>query len=185
MRRVGKLALVVVAVPIAVLAYFAPNIHGYYRFKHFCETEGGLRIHHKLRKGVPWQADRFGRYDVASHESVPFVRVNRNGQLLDMRYRGGRAGDDGSYAVVPADLSVSPEYEIRFVDEQLPDELRLSRSGYEVREVATGRLMVRWYGFGYGRFDRDRTPLAAPSTISCHDVEAFFAGSSFSTYFDN
>lgn len=186
MRRVVKIALVVLAVPVAVLAYFAPNVHGYYRFKHFCETEGGLRIHHKLQKGVAWQAaNHRGNSSIASHGTVPFIRVHRNGQLLDVRYRGGPPDYDRSYDVVPADLAVSPGYEIGFVNERLPDELRLGRSGYEVREIKTGRLMVRWYQFGYGRFDQDRTLLAAPSGIFCHDWNAFFKAGNFNTYFDN
>lgn len=185
MRRVVKVALVVLAVPLAVLAYFAPNIHGYYRFKQVCEAEGGLRIHHKLQKGVPWQTNSYGRYSVASHGVVPFVRVIRDGQLLDMRYRAGPTGDDRSYDVVPADLSVSPTYELKLVSERLPDELRLGRFGYEVREIATGRLMVRWYQLGYGLFEQDRTLLAAPSDISCHLSSAFFEASNFRTYFDN
>lgn len=185
MRRVVKVAIAVLAVPVVVLAYFAPNIHGYYRFKHFCDTEGGLRIHQKLQKGVPWQTDNFGRYSVASHGTVPFIRVTRNGQAMDMRYRAGPAGDDRSYDVAPADLSVTPGYEIRFVNERLPGELRLGRSGYEVREVPTDRLMVRWYQIGYSRFDQDRTLLAAPSDLRCHDWNAFFEAGNFSTYFNN
>ncbi len=185
MRRAVKITLMVLAVPVAVLAYFAPNIHGYYRFKHFCETEGGLRVYHKLQRGVPWQANHFGSYSVASHGTVPFVRVDRLGELLDMRYRGGPAGNDRSYDIVPADLSVSPVYEIRLVNERLPDELRLGRSGYEVREIATGRLMVRWYQFGYGRFEQNRTLLAAPSGIDCHRSYNFFEAGNFKTYFDD
>lgn len=186
MRRAVKVALAVLAVPVAALVYFAPNIHGYYRFKQVCEAEGGLRIHHKLQKGVPWQANFFGSYIVSSHGLVPFVRaVGRNGQLQDLRYRAGPAGDDRSYDAAPADLSVSPHYEISLLTGRLPNELRLSRSGYEVREIATGRLMVRWYQFSYSRFDQDRTLLAASSGISCHRSDAFLEAGNFNTYFDD
>jgi hypothetical protein len=186
MRRAVKITLMVLAVPVAILAYFAPNIHGYYRFKQVCESEGGLRIHHKLQRGVPWQSNFFGGYSVSSHGVVPFVRlVWFNRQLQDVRYRSGPAGDDRSYDAAPADLSVSPSYEVRLVTEMLPGELRLSRSGYEVREIATGRLMVRWYQFSYGRFDQGRTLLAAPSGIDCHRTYAFFEAGNFKTYFDD
>lgn len=185
MRPLTKAVLVVLAVPAAVLAYFAPNLWGYYRFTQYCEHEGGLRIHHKLKKGVPWQADHFGSYSVASHGTVPFIRVRRSGALFDMRYWAGPPDDDRSYHAVPSDLSVSPGYEIRLVRERLPDELRLSRTGYEVHEIATGRLMVSWYQFSFSRFDQDRTLLAAPSSISCHSGDAFFESSNFTSYFDD
>lgn len=187
MRLVVKVARVVLAVPVAVLVYFAPNIHGYYRFQQICEEEGGLRIYGKIRKGEGWLADEHGRYDPASFEGVSFVRKpDSHGRVVDYRFKGGRPGDERSYEATPANPSIAVAYQIKTVVGQLvPGELRLERSGYEVSDVSTGQVMVRWYQFRYSRFDRDRTLLAAPSGVYCHLSNGFFEPGNFNTYFDN
>ncbi len=185
MRRVVKVALAVLAIPVAFFVYFAPNVHGYYRFKQMCEAEGGLRIYHKLQKGVPWQADPLTKYSAAAHQDlVQFVRVEEEGQLRDMR-RLGPKGNRDSYQTVPANVSLAPVYEVRLTLQRPPGEVRLNRASYEIREVDTGRLMVRWYEFGYSLFDQDRTLLAAPSNVVCHDSQAVFSESLFVTFFEN
>jgi hypothetical protein len=186
MRRLTKVALVALAMSIAVLAWFAPNIYGNYRFKAICEKEGGLRVFHQLRRGVPWQSNSFGSYGVAGRGAVSFVRLPHPARgLLDYRYRSGPVDDDRSYEVTPADPSTQPVYEIRSIQEPLADELRLARSGYEVREIATDRLMLRWYQFRYELFDQDKTLLAAPSGVFCHKSGDFFELSNFNKYFIN
>lgn len=187
MRPVVKVTLEILAVPALlitlVLAWFAPNIKGYYRWQHYCEAEGGLRIYHKLQKGVPWQTDHFGGWSVASHGTVPFVRVKRSGHWVEMRYRGGAIDDERSYDAVATDAALATGYELRLVSERLPKELRLSRTGYEIRDIETGQLMVSWHRFTYSRFEQDRTLLAAPSRISCGGAEEFFDAKAFNTYF--
>lgn len=187
MRRVVKVALMVLTVPVAVLAWFAPNIHGYYRFQEICEKEGGLRIYGKLRKGEGWLADKYGRYDPASFEGVPFVRKpDSQGRVVDYKFKGGRPGDDRSYEATPADPSIAVAYQIKTVVRQpVPGELRLDRSGYEVSDVSTGQLLVRWYQFSYSRFDQNRTVLAAPSGVYCHLSNGFFEPANYQSYFEH
>jgi hypothetical protein len=185
MSRLTNSALVVPAILLVVLGYFVPNIYGYYRFKVICDKEGGLRVHHKLRRGEGWAAHASGAYDVASFDdNVPFVRMpDRFGHLFDYRYRGGLPGDDRSYEATPANTALPVVYEIRSVSEQLSDETRLRRSGFEVREMTTGRLMIRWYQFGYSVFDQNRTLFAAPSLAICHPYNGFFEPLSYRSYF--
>lgn len=182
MKLVKKLAIGVTAALVAcglVLACFAPNIRGYYRFKHYCETEGGLRIYGKVRRGEGWLSDR---YDAASFEGVPFVRKHdRDGRLVDYRYKGGPPGNDRSYEVTPANAAAPVAYELSFVNQHVPGEVRLQRIGYELRAIDTGKLLLRWYQFGYRKFDR--TPLAMPYGVDCHSFESFFAPSNYFSYF--
>jgi hypothetical protein len=185
MRKSMKVAVIAVGVVVAGATYFAENIRGYYRFKELCETEGGLRVLHPLQKGVGWRVSSHGGgLEAASFRDVAFVRMpNAQGQLMDFRYRGGRSWDERSYEATPIDEAKPVIYEIKWTDERLPGERRTSRSGWEMREIATGRLMARWYQIGYSTFDQDRTLLAAPSGQACHRWNAFFTAENQAKYF--
>jgi hypothetical protein len=163
--------------------YFADNIRGYYRFKELCETDGGLMVLHPMKKHVGWRG-RKGDYSFASFKDVAFVRYV-DGAEYDVRYRSGLISNDLSYDVSPASEAEPVLYEIRWISERLPNEIRTSRSGFEIREIATGRLMVRWYQIGYSTFNQDRTLLAAPSGQTCKDWRSFFAQESQPKYFSN
>jgi hypothetical protein len=168
----------------AVVLYFATNIRGYYRFKELCAQEGGLRVYQHLTPNVGWQAKKhWGHMGVAHMERVAFARYSDNGTLLDMRYRAGPTGVESSYEIKPADEPLPVVYELRSVNESLPGELRTSRSGYEVREIATGKLLVRWYQIGFSMFDQDKTLLAAPSGQACSPVDGFWDSANQAKYF--
>lgn len=185
MRKSTKFAAVAAGVIAIGAAYFADNIRGYYRFKEICEAEGGLRVLHPLQRGVGWfSPQRGGGLDAAAFRGVAFVRFqDAGGARMDYRYRAGPIRDLRSYQATPADESKPTIYEIRSVNEGIPSERRTSRSGYEVTEIATGRLMLRWYQIGYSTFNQDRTLFAAPSGQACHRASAFFDPVNQAKYF--
>lgn len=170
MRRLTKVGFVVLAVPLMVLAYFAPNIRGYYRFKEICDVEGGLRVFEKIKKNQGWLVPD-GPIGLAH---IAFQRgKNRFGEARDYRYVGGRLGDDRSFSESPIDPALVPMYEYRFINVALPGELRTRKFGYEVWDISSGRLMARWYQISYSRFEQERTLLAAPSGIVCHSAKGW------------
>lgn len=184
MRKAMKAIVIVVVVIFGGLLYFADNIRGYYRFKEMCGVEGGLRVYHPLKKGVGWMTMKHGgRLGMAQMKDVAFVRYADQGLLFDMRYRSGPLGVEASYEIAPADETKPVVYELRVVDERLAGERRTSRSGYEVREIASDRLMLRWYQIAYSTFDQDKTLLAAPSAQACHAVDDFFSSDNYPKYF--
>jgi hypothetical protein len=164
--------------------YFSDNIRGYYRFKELCETDGGLKVFHPLQKLVGWRA-RKGDFSIAAVKNVAFVRYVDRGLEFDARYRSGLVSSERSYDISPAHEGEPILYELRWINERLPDETRMGRSGYEVREIATERLMIRWYQIGYSTFDQDRTLLAAPSGQACYSLGEFFSPDNQSKYFLN
>jgi hypothetical protein len=176
--RLVAISLVVAGV---MLAYFSDNIRGYYRFKGLCETEGGLRVLHPLRRGVGWLG-RKGDHSLAAFPDVAFLRY-RDGAEFDVRYRSGLVSDERSYDTSPAHKDNEVTYELRWISESLPNEVRATRSCYEVREITTGVVMLRWCQIGYSTFRQDRTLLAAPSGQACYFAGDFFASENQPRYF--
>jgi hypothetical protein len=183
MRTLTKVAFFVLAVPVGILAYFAPNIRGHYRFKEVCNAEGGLRVHQKLKRNVGWLVTGADPTWPLTLEHVAFTRgKNRFGKVTDYRYLGGH-GPMWRNSEEPADLATSVAYEVRWINEQVPNELRLHKYGYEIRDITTGGILARWYQFNYGTFDQDRTILAAPSGVICHDRRQFSSPSTYERLF--
>ena len=176
-----KLALAVVIALGLLLTYFADNIHGYVRFKQLCDTECGLHVAQPLKKGLGWRA-RKADYSLAAWANVAFVRY-LDVIEYDVRYRSGPTSDERSYLVAPADETAKVTYELYWKNEPVPNESRLSRACYEVREASSKALMLRWCQIGYSTFNQDRTLLAAPSGQACHFAGDFFARENQSRYF--
>lgn len=167
-KIVAGLAIAVCLIGI----YFSNNIRGYYRFKDVCEREAGLRVFSKLKSDVGWWTDEdsiSGAISAAVSSRIDFVRYKDSGDgvTYDVRYRGGNREDRKSYERTPADMSKDVRYRWKFVNESVPGELRLGRSGYEIFDLHTGQLAARFYFFGYSKFDQDHTLLSAPSGESC------------------
>jgi len=119
-------------------------------------------------------------------KQVAFGRyVDANGTLRDIRYRTGPIGAEASYDIVSADITKPVVYSLTMFTEAVPETHRTHRSGYEVREIATGRLMVRWTQVGYSTFDQDHTLLAAPSGQVCHSWHDFDNPENQAKYFAN
>ena len=152
--------------------HFADNIRGYYRFKEVCGKEAGLWVSTKLDKDVGWwsEHDHIGYARIAAEsQSVAFVRYrdSKDGNLYDVRYESGSRSDESSYQRVPADLGRPVIYSWKYINEAVAGELRLGRSGYEIRDARSKQLVARFYYFGYSKFAPDRTILASPSGEAC------------------
>jgi hypothetical protein len=185
MRTLTKLAVLVLAVSVSTLAYFAPNIRGYYRFKEICDAEGGLRVHQRLKRNVGWLVIGGAPTWPLTLEHVAFTRgKNRFGKMTDYRYLGGY-GPMWRNSEEPANLAIPVAYEVRWINEQVPNELRLRKYGHEIRDITTGEILVRWYQFNYGTFDQDRTILAAPSGVVCFDYGQLQSSSTYEQLFEN
>lgn len=173
-RLFAKIALgVLIAIGLVGL-YFSDNIRGYYRFREVCQKQAGLHVFSTLQKDVGWwtnAGDISGAITAAISERVAFVRYKdrRDGLLYDVYFRGGNRGNSDSYGRSPADSSKELRYGWIFVNERIPDETRLSRTGYDITDLRTHQLAAHFYHFGYSKFNQDRTLLAAPSGEACGD----------------
>ena len=186
-KAVAKFTAGIALAAVLVGWYFADNIRGYYRFKELCRTDGGLKVINSLRKNVGWLAQsKDGGLIVASFKDVAFVRIpDASGRLFDYRYISGRIEEESSYDKVPANEAASVIYEVHRVDEPLLDEVRTNRSGYEIREISTKHLMVRWYQIGFRTFNQDKTLFAAPSGQACYSWDGFFVSENQAKFFSN
>jgi len=167
-----KTSLWTLGIALVIVLFFSDNIWGYYRFKSMCEREGGLRINQPLERDVGWTVNTghiaYVRFPL-SIQGVAFVRYRnkRDGLLYDVyRVHEKNMNDDG-YVQQPADSSKPVIYEYRLTQEKLRDEIRMTTVTQDVIDLRTGSISASYKTFGYSEFEPSRTPLAAPSGISC------------------
>jgi hypothetical protein len=172
MSRIPLLLLWPVGLVLAIALFFASNIRGYYRFKEICARDAGVRVYQPLERNVGWTVGGGRMLDTAlpvRYPEVAFVRYRneKDGNWFDVyRVPKLKVGDDG-FAQQPADLSKPVIYEYRWHHEVLNDELRMSATLYEVIDLRTSKNAATYTTFGYSKFDRDKTLLAAPSGVGC------------------
>lgn len=165
-----------VAIVLFIGLYFSSNIRGYYRFKEICEKEAGLHVYQPLERNVGWTVRGNRIYNTEFPvllKDVAFVRYEdtqngKYGNFYDVyRVPKQKTGDPG-YAQQPADQSkaVVYQYRVQMID-RIPNELRMGARHYEVINLKTGELAVRYSEFGYSKFNVDKTILAAPSGEGC------------------
>lgn len=165
MRSFFKIMAYLSIIPLFIGLFFFSNIKGYYRFKDYCEKEGGLRVYEPLERNVGWLAkDKYDGRVVALLTCVGFVRYTdkKDGQTYDIRYISGDPQDDSSFEKNIADESKLFKYKWLHTSD-LAGELLIGRSGY----ANTDKLLVRFYMFGFSWFDTDRTPLSTTVKDSC------------------
>lgn len=168
MKPFFKFIAIVSVIPLLIVLYFFDNIKGYYRFKQYCEKEGGLKVYQPLEKNVGWLTkDYLYARTISSIDHVDFARYQDDEGVFDLKYKGDKREVDSSYLKTLASDSKTVIYRWDRVNRMVPNELRLARSGYEIFDINTNKLMVRYYYFNYSRFDRSKTILDAPSSISC------------------
>ncbi|MFT7224169.1 MAG: hypothetical protein ACI82Z_001722 [Cellvibrionaceae bacterium] len=164
------LALVIL-IPASILLYFAENIKGYYRFKWYCENEGGLKIYEKLEKNVGWMAEDKLDAMAASHlKYVKFVRYpekKEQGKLYDLVYQGGNPSSFKSHEITPANFTETIKYKWVVINSKIENELRLEKYGYEIFYFENSNYIAKYYSFGYSIFNRKKTFLSAPSGSGC------------------
>jgi len=171
-KLVGSVVFVLafLAIPASVFWYYSDNIAGYYRFKSYCAKESGLRVYHEIKKNEIWMAEDISSARAAA--TLRGVRFSRyidksTGKLYDVSYSGGDARYRESFNVSLASPDAIAKYKLRFLNERLPGEVRMGRSGYEVLDIESEETEVRFYNFGYSVFDVNRTLLSSPSNVAC------------------
>ncbi len=165
-----KLLIITGMVFLSIFAFFFGNIKGYYRFKQYCEVEGGLRVYEPLEKNVGWLAqDEYAAKQAAFFSGVGFVRYTdkANGKTYDVKYIGGKPQRDESYIKEDSNEAQVVRYVWKFIDLPISNELRLSRSGYEVFDSNKNQLAVSFYMIGYSILDPIYTILGSPSGQFC------------------
>ncbi len=181
-------------IPLLIGLFFFDNIRGYYRFKELCAVHKELVVYQKLEPNVGWQIDLnkpYGKDIIEEYlyfmPQIKFFRFKdyRGRQIYDGRFVGNSRvswdkfdhlvrstlndtqEDPKNYAFLPANFEDKPVYQLENFSENIPNETRLARSGYRIRDLRTNQLMVVIERFGYGLFDQDKTILAAPSGHNC------------------
>jgi len=104
-----------------------------------------------------------------SIQGVAFVRYRNedDGLLYDVYRSQKRNMNDDGYIQQPADSSRPVIYEYRLTQEKLRDEIRMTTVTQDVIDLRTGNISASYKTFGYSEFEPSRTPLAAPSGVSC------------------
>ena len=182
-----KLVMIFCAIPIVfcllIGLYFFENIKGYYRFKYYCETDGGLRIYKKLERGLGFSVnDSSESLSLVKFEGVGFVRFYENGVAYDLKYISGKRSSRLSYEKTLASKE-SVKYlwvsKINLID-HVP---RLYEISYEIYDN-DNNLNIIFKNYNYSFFERNKTLLAAPSNNYCSNLGGNFE-SIISTIFEN
>ncbi len=169
MKPFFKFIAIVSIIPLLVGLYFFDNIKGYYRFKQYCEKEGGLRVYEPLEKNVGWWADDYDSAHMAAQlKYVAFVRYidKKDGNEYDLQYVGRDPQRDSSFKQLPADQSKKIKYFWKNINEKIDGEIRLMRYGEKVLNI-DNKVLVSYNMLGYEKFNRSHTLLDAPSEVYC------------------
>ncbi len=173
MKALIKFFGILLAIFLLIVWFFFDNIKGYYTFKEYCEKEGGLTVYEPLEKNVGWLAeDKDAAETALLLGNIDFVRyTDKDTEITyDMKYLGGDTEKESSFLVSVSDMEKPVIYHWNYVGREVPDELRLYISGYEIKNIKTQRSNVRYHIISYSRFDRAKTILDAPSTVRCFDI---------------
>lgn len=175
MKQPSKTVITLISIPIVVLLFFAPNIYGYFRFKSYCASEGGLRVYEPLEKNVGWLADDYDAAHMAAQlQYVEFVRYTdkKDNKTYDLRYIGNNPQRDSSFEKLPADESKKVIYRWVNVSEFVEGELRLKRFGEKILDLNDLKVLTTYYMFSYSNLDINNTIFGAPSRSYCFNSQA-------------
>ena len=171
MKRPNKTIITLISIPIVVLLFFAPNIYGYFQFKSYCSSEGGLRVYEHLEKNVGWWAKDYGDAHVAAQlKHVAFVRYKnmKDGNYYDLRYIGGNPQHESSFEVNPADQDKAIMYKWHYVNDiKYPSSPLIGGYKEEVLSFKNDKVLVSFTILGFAWFDSNRTPLSINSYQQC------------------
>lgn len=182
-------------VPILIGLYFFDNIRGYYRFKELCAKHNELIIYEKLEPNVGWQTDlnTYNNPDSVNEmlyfmPQIKFYRFNdfTERKVYDAKFIGtsrlpwekfdqysrskeeiAEVKDSAKYEINAINLNDEPVYQLENFSERIPEETRMSKSGYRIRDLRTNKIVVSLEQIGYSTFDRNHTLLDAPSGNTC------------------
>jgi hypothetical protein len=174
MTRFSKRLLIwTIGFLLLIAFYFSDNVLGYYRFKKMCEKDAGLHVYQPLRRNLGWFVPE-GRIEAAGFpldfDGVAFVRYRNetDGRLYDVyRSSKSRIGDSGYLEkLANKNNEVIYRFEVRTIPE-LTNEQRMGAQHFEVIDMETAQLAVRYTRLGYRKFDTDKTVFGAPSGEEC------------------
>lgn len=171
MKTTYKFISVISIISLLLGFLFFENIKGYYRFKQYCEREGGLKINEFLEGNVIWEAKNKYEAQVASLlKKISYVKFKdeTNGKEYVLRYLGGDPQFDSSFELKEVDENIEAIYLWKSARAEVSGETRLRRFGYEIWDKNNVNIIVRYYGFSYSKFDRDSTLLDMPSYVYCY-----------------
>jgi hypothetical protein len=194
MNRTLKTVGYISIIPLLIGLYFFDNIRGYYRFKELCAEHKEVVVYQKLEPNVGWQANlkeyenfdsvnellyfmphikfyRFNDYTKRQLFDASFIGTSRLSWVNGSRYIPDEASkqikDKENYLYSLANKEIKAVYQLENFSEYLPNELRIGRGGYRIRDLRTNKVLVIIEDIGYGLFDQDKTILAAPSACLC------------------
>lgn len=186
MKNTLKIIGYISIIPLLIGLYFFENIKGYYRFKELCGQERQLVVKSKLERDVGWMIDlekrtpRSYAFQIAGLPYVKFLRFKdfEDRKIYDAYYIGktNKIADGGAsrrddwesdYELQPANFDKPAIYQWQSFEEDLPNELRMSRAGYRFTDLRTKQVVVSFNQLGYSKFDRNHTLLDAPSGEVC------------------
>ncbi|MHA6833421.1 hypothetical protein [Ralstonia pseudosolanacearum] len=150
--------------------YFYDDVVGYYGFRRYCAREAGARISSRVELNKGWRAESQSSARVlAALYGVGFARYTdeRTKESFDVIYLGGGVQRDSSFKIQRADTKMSTAYALKFINQRMDNEYRLSKVGYEIFDINRNAMVARFYNFGYSLFDVDRTFLGSPSGVDC------------------
>ena len=184
----------ILIVPALIAVFFFDNICGYYRFKELCAQHKELVVYQRLEPNVGWQVDTkvaavrstVSRY-IYFMPQIQFLRYKDSidQQLYDGkfvgstrviyekfdRYTHSKLDDDmdapENYEFLLFKIENKPTYQLEVFNEEIPNEVRMSRGGYRIRNLRTNQVVVTLEDIGYSTFDINHTLLAAPSGNIC------------------
>ena len=158
-------------VAIVTLAWFSPNIYGHYRFIHYCEREGGLKVSEKILPDQGWLAAGSDPYDYKAPfylGKVAFVRYkDKTGARFDVYAKQNTWPRGPDYVLMPVDELKKVRYMLKYVNEFVPNELRLGKDQTIIFSIPEKKILVNNVNFSYAQFDQNKTLLSAPSGEYC------------------
>jgi len=169
-----KLLFWMFGIALAIILFFSDNIWGFYRFKSICAEQGGLRVAEPLERNVGWMV-KAGHVTYVEFPvgipSVAFVRYRneRDGILYDVYKTQREKISEVGYEQRLADVRNPVIYEYRWSRHALRNEIRMSSVLREVIDLRSGKVVSTYRTFSYSEFEPSRTPLAAPSGVTCPD----------------
>lgn len=174
MKQFIKYSAYFAIIPLLIGLLFFSNIKGYYRFKSYCENEGGLRVYEKLERNVGWWAkDKYDARAAALLDGVGFVRYTDkgDGKTYDIKYIGGDPQEEKSFEKLVSDKSKSIIYVWKDINEPIKNELRLMRYGEQILDI-NDKIQAYYYIIGYQKLDPSHTFLGTSSETYCFNKPA-------------
>lgn len=146
-RVVGQVFIGIALILVGYFSWQWDTYARYFEFRALCKKDSGLQMFEKILKGQVWEADGLPVAEGYARKlkSVRFIRApDRDKKLVDIKYVGGLWGDDRSYSMRPADVSIAPKYKIYIGTAPETDDHRIWKSTVMVMDLQSNKVVYRW-----------------------------------------